>query len=391
MLGEKRILAGWLIDGSGAPAVENVLITIKDGVFKEIRKTALDGMNPSAFVDLSGCTVVPGLMDAHVHLFMSGTVDQNRRKEQLSEGFEKIQKTISRHLRALIAHGVLAVRDGGDQNGYTQHYKKYCMEEKYAAISVHVAGKAWHKPGRYGSFVGRTPKGGLAEGILRESGGIDHVKIIQSGLNSLKYFGKESLPQFPLQALRDAAKAASSLGLKTMAHANGRLPVQIALEAGCSSIEHGFFMGEENLALMADSRVFWVPTACTMKAYGKYAGESGKERQMALKNLEHQLGQMAVAKAFGVPMALGTDSGSLGVCHGSALIDELGLFLYAGFSIEEAIRCASFNTATLMGLDGKGLIQKGMQADFVVAKGRPSELPESLRDVFKIHVGDRFL
>ncbi|HKI48598.1 MAG TPA: amidohydrolase family protein, partial [Desulfobacteria bacterium] len=163
------------------------------------------------------------------------------------------------------------------------------------------------------------------------------------------------------------------------------------LEAGCSSIEHGFFMGKENLALMADSRVFWVPTACTMKAYGKYAGESGGEGRMALRNLEHQLEQIATAKAFGVPIALGTDSGSMGVCHGSALVDELGLFLDAGFSIEEAIQCASLNTATLMGLDGRGIVKKGMRADFVVAKGHPSELPEGLKSVSKIHVGDRFL
>ncbi len=391
MFGKKQILAGWLIDGSGTPAEENVLITIENGVFKEIRKAATNVMISSAVVDLSGCTVVPGLMDAHVHLFMSGTVDRERRKRQLRDGFERIRKTISRHLEQLIAHGVLAVRDGGDQHGYTRHYKKYCMKEKYTAISIHAAGKAWHKPGRYGSFVGRVPKGRLAEGILRESDGIDHVKIIQSGLNSLKYFGKESLPQFQLRALREAVGAASSLGLKTMVHANGRLPVQIALEAGCSSIEHGFFMGEENLALMADSRVFWVPTACTMKAYGKYAGESGGEGQMALRNLEHQLEQIAMAKAFGVPIALGTDSGSMGVCHGNALVDELGLFLDAGFSIEEAIKCASLNAATLMGLDGRGLIKKGMQADFVVAKGHPAELPESLKSVFKIHAGDRFL
>lgn len=387
----ERILAGWLIDGTGAPAQRNTLITIENGVFYEISKFPEGALIPSNFVDLSACTVVPGLMDAHVHLFMSGTVDRERRKRQLSDGFERIQKTISHHLDQLIAHGVLAVRDGGDQYGYTRQYKQHCMKEKYAAISIHAAGKAWHKPGRYGSFVGRAPKGRLAEGILRESDGIDHVKIIQSGLNSLKYFGKESLPQFQLKALQEAVGAATSLGLKTMVHANGRIPVQIALEAGCSSIEHGFFMGEENLALMADSRVFWVPTACTMKAYGKYAGESGGEGQMALRNLEHQLEQITMAKAFGVPIALGTDSGSMGVCHGSALVDELGLFLDAGYSIEEAVKCASLNTATLMGLDGRGVIKKGMQADFVVAKGHPSELPGSLRSVFKIHRGDRFL
>ena len=122
-----------------------------------------------------------------------------------------------------------------------------------------MAGKAWHKQGRYGSFVGRAVKGGsLAEEISRESDGIDHVKVIQSGLNSLRDFGKESPPQFHLKALREAVDASSNLGLKTMVHANGKVPVQIALEAGCSSIEHGFFMGKRNLEQMAHKDVFWV-------------------------------------------------------------------------------------------------------------------------------------
>lgn len=389
---EKPILAGWMIDGTGAPVQENVLIRVKDGFFEEIRPFSIEPMKPSTFMDLSGYTLLPSLADAHVHLSMSGTADQERRKRQLSEGFQKARETISHHLGQLFAHGILAVRDGGDRNGYTQRYKKYFMEEKYAAISLHVAGKAWHKPGRYGSFVGRALKRGrLAEGVLRKSSDIDHVKIIQSGLNSLKYFGKESPPQFQLKALREAVEAASSLGLKTMVHANGIVPVQIALEAGCSSIEHGFFMGKQNLNFMADRQVFWVPTAGTMKAFAEDARGREEERLMALKNLEHQMAQMALARRLGVPIALGTDSGSMGVHHGSALVDELQLFLDSGFSIEEAIKCASFNNASLLDLDRKGCIKRGMQADFVVVKGSPSDLPESLKDIFRIHVGERFL
>jgi len=73
------------------------------------------------------------------------------------------------------------------------------------------------------------------------------------------------------------------------------------------------------------------------------------------------------------------------------LIGELQLLLDAGFSIEEAIKCASFNNARLLGLDGKGLIAKGMRADFVAVIGSPSGLPESLGDISLVHVGERFL
>jgi imidazolonepropionase-like amidohydrolase len=392
MFDEKKILAGWMIDGTGAPIQKNVLLGIKDGIFEDIKTLPMGSMKPSALMDLSEYTLLPGLADAHVHLFMSGTGDQSKRKQQLNEGFHRVKETISRHLDQLLAHGVLAVRDGGDKDGYTRHYKTNCMGKKYAAISLHVAGKAWHKPGRYGSFVGRAVKGGsLAEGILRESDGIDHVKIIQSGLNSLTVFGKESPPQFHLKALRDAVDASTRLGLKTMVHANGKIPVQIALEAGCSSIEHGFFMGKQNLAQMAQKGIFWVPTACTMKAYAEHAERKEGERLVALRNLDHQLEQMSEARRLGVPIALGTDSGSIGVHHGSAVIEELRLLLDAGFSMEDAVKCASFNNARLLGLDGKGFIAKGMRADFVAVKGPPSGLPESLRDVSLVHVGERFL
>lgn len=392
MFDEKEILAGWMIDGTGAPTQINVLLNIKNGIFEKIQPFPVGAMKPPGILDLSEYTLLPGLTDAHVHLFMSGTGDQSRRKRQLNEGFHQVKATISRHLEQLLAHGVLAIRDGGDKDGYTQQYKKSCMKEKYASISLHVAGKAWHKPGRYGSFVGRALKGGtLAEGILRESNDIDHVKIIQSGLNSLTDFGKESPPQFHLKAFREAVDVSTRLGLKTMVHANGKVPVQIALEAGCSSIEHGFFMGEENLAQMAHKDVFWVPTAYTMKAYAEHAEGSKVDRRVALRNLDHQLEQISEAKRLGVPIALGTDSGSIGVHHGSAVISELRLLLDAGFSMEGAIKCASFNNARLLGLDGKGFIAKGMRADFIAVKGSPSGLPESLRDISMVHVGERFL
>ena len=392
MFGDKTVLAGWLVDGSGAPAQEKVLITIEEGGYGRIQKASTAGTTPSGLVDLSEFTLVPGLMDAHVHLFMSGTVDPERRRQQLNEDFEGVRKIISRHLAQLLAHGILAVRDGGDRHGYTRRYKEFGIEKKHEAISLYVSGKAWHKPGRYGSFVGRAlRRGSLAEGILRENRGIDQVKIIQSGLNSLEIFGKESLPQFSLKELHEAVNASSRLGLKTMVHANGKDPVRIALDAGCASIEHGFFMGEENLARMAEMQVFWVPTAYTMKAYGRHAGGKKRVRAIALKNLDHQLQQLMFARKLGVPVALGTDSGSLGVHHGSALAEELQLFLEAGFSIEEAIRCATCNNARLLGIDGKGLIMTGMDADFVAVKGPPSALPESLKDMLKIHVGERFL
>ena len=78
MFGERAILAGWMIDGTGAPFQENVLLGIKGGIFEGIQPFFKGSMKPSTLMDLSGYTLLPGLADAHVHMIMSGTWDQRR-------------------------------------------------------------------------------------------------------------------------------------------------------------------------------------------------------------------------------------------------------------------------------------------------------------------------
>jgi imidazolonepropionase-like amidohydrolase len=193
-------------------------------------------------------------------------------------------------------------------------------------------------------------------------------------------------------------------GCKTMVHANGKKPVEEALKAGCHSIEHGFFMGEENLKQMADKQIYWVPTAVTMKAYrdvfeqriknlrsqGRSEGASllriHEMAQGASRNLEHQLEQIHRAKELGVPMALGTDAGSIGVQHGRSLKEEIGLFMTAGFSVPEAIQCATRNNARLLNMDGWGVIAKGAPATFVAVTGPPQDLPDSLGSITSLYI-----
>ena len=201
------------------------------------------------------------------------------------------------------------------------------------------------------------------------------MKIINSGINSLKEFGRETAPQFDREELVAAFRQAKNLGMKIMVHANGRLPVELAVEAGCDSIEHGFFMGGENLKKMADRQVFWAPTAVTMKALAANTPQSGA----ALKILENQLEQMRLARELGVPIAIGTDAGSFGVRHGMALAEELALLLEAGFPIEETVRCATCAGAELLGLDHElGRLSRGRDASFIIVPGSPAELPGSL-------------
>jgi imidazolonepropionase-like amidohydrolase len=196
--------------------------------------------------------------------------------------------------------------------------------------------------------------------------------------------------------LKEAVTIAKRFGCKTMVHANGKKPVEVALKAGCHSIEHGFFMGEENLKRMADKQIFWVPTAVTMKAYrdafeqrvknlrsrnaseGPSMSRISDMVQGASRNLAHQLEQIHRAKELGVPVAVGTDAGSIGVYHGRSLEQEIRLLMRAGFSVSGAIQCATRNNARLLDLDGYGSIARGAAATFVAVTGPPQDLPGSL-------------
>ncbi|BBO87703.1 amidohydrolase family protein [Desulfosarcina ovata] len=385
---------GWLIDGSGQPALEDRVIIVEEGRFQSILDVRAPLPPDIAVVDLSDCTVFPALVDSHVHLVMSGSTDPVVRKTQLESSHSDLDQrsVIARHLDQHLACGVLAVRDGGDQNGDSLKYK--CRRP--STVTIAAPGRARNAPGRYGKLIGiPVPPGtSLAESLFSAAHQRDHVKLVNSGLNSLTQFGVETPPQFTTEELKATVVAARTHGLPTMVHANGHLPVQLAVEAGCTSIEHGFFMGHENMQRMADRGVVWVPTAVTMKAYQDYLQTQGHRSDASFadvsrKNLEHQLEQIRAARQLGVILAVGTDAGSPGVHHGLAMKTEIQLFIDAGLNVEEAIQCATLNGARLMGLSDRGAIATGMRADFLTVRTPPQTVPEALHQLVYRVVGGR--
>ena len=376
------VLAGWLLDGSGGPVREKVLLQIKNGTITGIEEYSRENSpDISNVTDLSHCTVMPPLIDSHVHLFMSGTIDHEVRKNQLTAGYGDLKPVIDRHLRDLFSHGVLAIRDGGDWAGYALRYRDELAGD--FPVRIKTAGRAWRQKDRYGKLIGKYPKDGqsLAASFSEDSEDADWVKLVYSGLNSLKMYAKETSSQFDLDEISGLVLAAGRTGKKIMVHANGHLPVKLALEAGCHSIEHGFFMGKENLQLMAEKEAVWVPTVYTMKGYAENFNPQKSDGDLRVINrtLEHQLEQMAIAREMGVTLALGTDAGSLGVLHGESMVEEMKLYKKAGFSLPEIVRCATYNNAKLLGLEeDMGLLQVGRPATFLVARGTPAQLPRKL-------------
>lgn len=375
------ILVGWLIDGSGGPARKNQVLRVRDGIISSLTSfQAGDRPVPELVTDLSHAVVVPPLIDAHVHLCLSGTIDQNFRKEQQDADCDHLRPVVQEHLRQLFSHGVLAVRDGGDRLGCLLDYPQEQIGER---VLVRRAGRAYYRQGRYGRLIGGRPVAGerLVVAYEQDRQPVDQVKVVNSGLNSLTDFGRQTQPQFSGTELGELVRLAHAHGRTVMVHANGCQPVREAVLAGCDSVEHGYFMGRENLVLMADRGTFWVPTVYTMKAYGEVAEQQPEraDRTVVQRTLEHQLEQLALARQLGVRVALGTDAGSTGVLHGEAVVEEVKLLMRAGYRLEEALGCATAVNASLLGLDRQwGRIAPGRPAHFLVTRGTPAQLPRKL-------------
>ncbi len=242
-------------------------------------------------------------------------------------------------------------------------------------------GMAWHAKGRYGGLIGRCPADSQSLGnAIKTAKGAKHVKIVNSGINSLVEFGKQTSPQFDFDELKTAIVVAKEMGLQVMVHANGEEPVKQSIEAGADSIEHGFFMGSDNLKRMADTGTIWVPTACTMKAYCESLDQQSNEADVAKRIWDEQLSLISKARQAGTNLAIGTDSGSMGVFHGKSIYIEIMAFIIAGFSIEEAISCSVKNGRDLCPGVNTGPLEKNAPLTFSAYDGSPEELSGMLQN-----------
>jgi imidazolonepropionase-like amidohydrolase len=179
---DQSLRVGWLIDGQGGPIAEDQVVVIRKGRIQSVGPWRPELSSISGLIDLSGATLLPALMDVHVHLALSGTLDEDRRQDQLRQTPEQIEQTVYTHIQAHLANGIGAVRDGGDKSG------RVLKVRNRQTTLLHLAATcwAWHAPGRYGAMIGQAPNSGksLSQAVAGACQGVDHIKLLQSGINS---------------------------------------------------------------------------------------------------------------------------------------------------------------------------------------------------------------
>ncbi|MCK2088686.1 amidohydrolase family protein [Thauera aromatica] len=295
-----------------------------------------------------GGFLMPGLVDAHVHLFLDGApTDGAQRAAHLKKPVEDLVDAARASARQALACGVTLVRDAGDRHGINHRLRDEAAHSPGLA-QVRSAGLGVKRPKRYGAFMARdvADDDAIRASVCELARDSDEIKLILTGIIDFDAGAVTDEPQFDLAAARLVVDTARACGRDTMVHCSGAAGLEIAARAGVGSIEHGFFMRRDLLALMAERDVAWTPTFCPVHfqwaqpaAVGWSAQTVGNLRRILDEHARHLL----IARELGVRLLLGTDAGSMGVEHGHAVHEEIERYLEAGLTTAEVLQAATAN------------------------------------------------
>jgi imidazolonepropionase-like amidohydrolase/ABC-type multidrug transport system permease subunit len=404
---------------TGDKVIESGSVLVRDGKIAEIYEGAAPDTEKSKMevVEGSGKTLLPGLIDVHVHLGATGGISTN------AEDYAA-DKVMPHSAAALLYSGVTTARSVGDGLDASLKLRNAIARGSKLGAQISACGPMFTAEGGHGTEyiqnlppsikesvqaqLVRTPKTPEeARKQVRElqSKGVDCVKtILEAGWGEGMLFDR-----LDLLIGRAVADEARTLHLPVATHTGDARDVADAIEIGASSIEHGSWRDEIEdrlLEKMASGGVYLDPTLGVAEAYAQYfAGKgdalssslvqqvvtarmlkdtrefvaSGKGADAAKAELfQHALEQgranLLRARDAGVPLAMGTDSGNPMVFPGASMHHELQLWVQAGIPAEVALKAATINAAKLLRQEKRiGAIRKGMDADLLMVDGNPLE------------------
>lgn len=381
-----------IIDGSGAEPVRGRSVVVEKGVITAVVEDARAPRGNG--VDLAGHTLLPGLINCHVHLCFGAEADPVRplREEPLALTAIKALLRARETARA----GVTTVRDLGGREYVEIAVRRAIQEGLIDGPRILAAGRPVCMTGGHGHWLGREADGpDDARKAVREQlkAGADVIKIIATG--GVMTPGVEpGSPQMTFEEMRAAIEEARKAGRRTAAHAMASTGISEAIDAGITSIEHGVFLTEEIVAHMRRDGTFLVPTLNAPSAIAAGGLAAGIPQFMVRKSeqvVPAHVASFQLAHRAGVRIAAGADSGTPLNFHGS-LLPELTLMVKYGMTPLEAIRSATVTAAECLGLgDVIGRVAPGYAADLIAVAGDPAERIEALADLKLVLVNGRVI
>jgi len=381
------IQCGKLIDGISGKTQAEMTIVVDGKMITDIQKGYTSGSSGDKVIDLKNKTVMPGLIDCHVHL------EEEHSKTGMLDGFTMTDADVAYHAqvyakRTLMA-GFTTVRDLGG-SGVNISLSKAVRQGLVDGPRIITAGRAISASGGHmdGSVGFRDdvfnhkmgPDDGVADGRdeliksvrLQIKRGSAVIKIASTG-GVLDLSENSSGAEFSIDEIKAVVETAKDYGLRVACHAHGAEGIKRAIIAGVTSIEHGTFMNDEDRELAKKYGTYLVPTIIAGKSVSDSAKVPGYFPPVIARKavevgtqIQDNFGKSYKA---GVKIAFGTDAGVYP--HGKNYM-EFQYMVEAGMPPMEAIKAATVNAADLLGItDQTGSIVKGKFADIVAVDGDP--------------------
>ncbi len=390
------VLAGaTLIDGLGGKPMENAAVHVKDGRIVWVgRADDLPAQNADP-VDLSGKWLLPGLIDAHIHVCYNGAESVFALLERHRDALVLEAVDI---VRRILSHGTTTVRDIGG--------------EKYIEMSLRNAIEAGFIQGPRMKTSGRviSMTGGHAHFIAREADGPDEVRKaareqIKAGADTVKLMatGGSATPgqdimasQFTVDEIKAAVETAHMMGRTVAAHCHGAGGIKNCLLAGVDSIEHGTYLDEETADMMVENDASLVLTLGVgnpdLESYPLspvQKADAERRRPMIEKGVKQIRETIALARAKGVFLGSGSDAGGNPLApHHYSMARELELLVANGIAEMEAIGIVTMNNAKILRWENDiGSIEPGKLADLLVIDGDPLADIRNVRKVAAVYKG----
>ena len=394
------LYGGRIFDGTGSQVADG------DVAFEDGRVVAVgSGLDGDDGVDVTSCTLLPGLFDCHVHVTSSGADFVRRLQRPFSYQFYEA----ARNLAATLDCGITTVRDaGGADLGIQQAVDNGLIDGPRMRIAITVLsqtaghGDAWLPSGALAPLqVGHPGRpSGIVDGpeemrkrvreIIRA--GANVIKVCTSG-GVLSPRDSPKHAHFRSDELAALMAEAVAAGLPVMAHAQATDGIKAAVRAGIRSIEHGIYLDDEAIAMMLDAGTWLVPTL-SAPASVLDAAKNGVQFPdgvvaKAEAVIEAHNASFAAAAAAGVKVAMGTDSG-VGP-HGSNL-GELALMAAGGMTPQDVLVATTSSAAELLGVDGDtGTLAPGKLADIVIVAGDVFDFAHLKENIRAVYSGGRLV